>query len=118
MTQQTKRQICNLLQCHKSAVKVNVLSVLQQANGVHCGLFTVVFIQNVLCFNENQVAVKFNQAQVQRHALDPVQHNKLDLFPTLPDSAQVKICRQKDFKLEIFCSCRMIWAPSNRRCIV
>ena len=87
ISQQTKHQICNLLHCQKLAIKVNAFPVKQQDDGVDCGVFAVSFIQHILCFNENPVAVKCDQTQRQRHVLDAVQHNKLNLFPKLVDSA-------------------------------
>ena len=47
--------------------------------------------------------------------LNAEQHVKLDFFPKLSDSGQVKFFRQKKFELEIHCLRCMIWASLDKK---
>ena len=82
LTYQTKRQICSILHCKKDKIKVKVVPVQQQKNGVDCGLFAVAFIQYVIVKNVNPTMVTFDQLQMRSHAIKAIESGRLDMFPT------------------------------------
>ena len=113
LTQHTQKQICSLLCCKESLMKVKVLPVQQQTNGVDCGLFAVAFVQYILMYGKNPINTGFAQSKLRQHVLKSFKDGKLSLFPTSSE-ATIKFSKGKEVKLELFCSCRMIWSPCDK----
>ena len=109
-SQQTKRQICSLMNCKKPKIVVNALLLQQQNNGVDCGLFAIVFVQFVMHYKKYPINITFKQSLMRNHAMEALEKNKLELFPVIKGMPiePVRECKRKSFELEIYCYCRMI----------
>ena len=114
LSQQTKRQICSLMNCKKPKIVVNVL---QQNNGVDCGLFAIAFVQFVMHYKKYPINITFKQSLMRNHAMEALEKNKLELFPVIKDMPiePVKVCKKKSFELEIYYHCRVIWSPCDKQ---
>ncbi|XP_047123038.2 uncharacterized protein LOC124806314 [Hydra vulgaris] len=110
---ETQKQICALLKYKKDEITVKVLSVQQQDGGIDCGLFSIAFIEFILSQNRYPIEdIWFDQTKLRNHALSCLINNLITPFP-LTNSASRR-CSPKEFKLKLYCSCRMIWIPSDR----
>jgi hypothetical protein len=114
LSQETQKQICALLKFKKKEITVNVLPVQQQDGGIDCGLFSIAFIEFILSMNKYPTEdIWFDQQQLRSHALFCLTNNVMTSFP-LTNKASLR-CSPKELKLKLYCSCRMIWTPSDRR---
>ena len=106
LSQQTKHQICNLMNCKNPKIVVNALPLQQQNNGVDSSLFTIAFVH-----------ITFKQCLMRNHAMESLEKNKLELFPDIKGMPiePVKVCKRKSFELEIYCHCGMIWSPCDKQ---
>ena len=114
LSQQTKRQICSLMNCKKPKIVVNVL---QQNNGVDCGLFAIAFVQFLMYYKKYPINITFKQSLMRNRAMEALEKNKLELFPVIKDMPiePVKVCKKKSFELEIYYHCRVIWSPCDKQ---
>lgn len=114
ITLHTQRQICSILNCTLDTITVRSLPVQQQTGGVDCGLFSIAFLEFVARTNTNPEKVSFDQSKFRNHALRCLKDDRLHPFP-LADSHNKRRSAVKEFKLKLYCDCRMIWAPSDSR---
>ena len=109
--QDVKRQICSLIRHDKEKLTIKVIPVQQQNGSVDCGLFALAFAQYVALHKEYPSLVTFNQFRMRHHVLRALAANKLDPFPTMPE--QAKINTEKIFTIDLYCTCRLPWFPSD-----
>ena len=117
LSQQTKRQICSLMNSKKPKIVVNALPLQQQNNGVDCSLFAIAFVQFVMHYEKYPINITFKQSLMRNHAMEALKKNKLELFPVIKciPIEPVKVCKSMPFELEIYCHCRMIWSPYDKQ---
>ena len=111
ITLHTKRQICSLLNCSSSSIVVKSLAVQQQTGGVDCGLFAIAFLEFIARSNTYPTSTWFDQSKMRNHALRCLKDDILHPFPETKKRG--KRSSQKEFSLELYCVCRMIWTPSD-----
>lgn len=109
-----QRQICALLNCSLESIKVKSLPVQQQTGGVDCGLFAIAFLEYIARTMSMPTDVSFNQKQFRNHALKCLKDDRIYPFP-LAESPCKRRAAVKEFKLKLFCECRLIWTPSDGR---
>ena len=117
LSQQTKHQICSLMNCKNPKIVVNALPLQQQNNGVDSSLFTIAFVQFVKYYKKYSINITFKQSLMRNHAMESLEKNKLELFPDIKGMPiePVKVCKRKSFELEIYCHCGMIWSPCDKQ---
>ena len=112
IAQHTQRQICAILHCSFDKINVTVLPVQQQTNGIDCGVYAIAFAHYIVENKDYPAVVAFDQVRLRNHLLKSIKDNEILPFPTT--DRNVIRCKQKEVALEIFCSCRMIWVPSDK----
>ena len=117
LSQQTKRQICSLMNSKKPKIVVNALPLQQQNNGVDCGLFVIAFVQFVMHYEKYPINITFKQSFMRNHAMEALKKNKLELFPGIKcmPIEPVKVCKSMSFELEMYCHCRTIWSFCDKQ---
>ena len=75
----TKRQICSILLFEKDKIKIKVVPIQQQKNGVDCVLFAIAFVQNIIVNKTNPKMVTFDQSKMPSHALKAIETGRLDM---------------------------------------
>ena len=75
-----KQQICAILNCDLKHVKINVLSVQQQRNGVDCGVFALAFCVHILSEKINPVGIFFDESKFRHHLLHCLTADLISLF--------------------------------------
>ena len=108
------RQICSLLNCALNSITVKSLPVQQQTGGVDCGLFPIAFLEFIARTNTNPENVSFDQSKFRNHALLCLKDDKIYPFPVANCHYKIRSA-VKEFKLKLYCECRMIWTPSDSR---
>ena len=88
-------------------IKATVMPLLQQTDGIDCGLYAIAFIVYLLENNEYPIKVLFNQNQMRNHLLKLFESNQINGFP-ISNSKKVKRNKEKEVSMELFCRCRMI----------
>ena len=108
---QTKRQICAIMHCEEEKIRIKVLPIQQQSNGVDCGVYAIAY---ALCIASEQdpSTISFEQVSMRNNILQSLKDNKLLPFKT--NLKPVKRCKQKSIEMDIFCSCRMFWTSSDK----
>jgi len=56
--------------------------------------------------------VVFDQKRMRNHLLNSLKENSITTFLTCTNA--ITKCKKKEIKLDIYCSCRMIWAESDK----
>ena len=97
----SKQQISALLNYRNKNIKINVLPVQQQTNGVDCGLFTLEFCFEILLSNSNPVGIYFQEDKLRPHLLHCLAADKITEFPKSTKESY-KLCREKLFHIDIF----------------
>lgn len=111
---EVKKQICSILHSDHPKIKLSAIPVQQQSNPVDCGLYALAFIQYVAINKKDPTGVRFDQARMRSHTLHCLTANKIKPFPTFNATKEIpRQCKAKTFKLQIYCSCRMYWVPSD-----
>ena len=98
--------------CRNKNIKINALPVQQQTNGVDCDLFALAFCSEVLLRNSNPVGIYFQEDKLRSHLLHCLAADKKAEFPK--STKENKICGEKLFHIDIFCSCRMPWKKNEK----
>ena len=111
IAEHTKKQICSILNCAAGKIKVNVLPVQQQSNGVDCEIYALAFCFYILSKRTNPINVFFYQGKLKSHLLHCLTANKMTHFPMLQTAT--KTCVAKTVTINVFCSCRMPWKKSE-----
>lgn len=106
-----KKQICEILRCSLDKILIKALPVVQQSNGIDCGIFAIAFIEYLLRTNQYPTEVNFDTRQLRNHLLKCFKDNHISMFPLSEKTARRN--KAKEFELEIHCSCRMVWLPSD-----
>ena len=73
----TKKQVCSILNYTATEIKVNVLTVQQQSNGVDCGIYALAFCFYILSKKTNPITVFSNQGKSRSHLLHCLTPKKL-----------------------------------------
>ena len=97
----SKQQISALLSYRNKNIKINVLPVQQQTNGVDCGLFTLEFCFEILLRNSNPVGIYFQEDKLRPHLLHCLAADKITEFPKSTKESY-KLSREKLFHIDIF----------------
>ncbi len=113
ITDKVKQQICSLLHSQNDVLKIKALPVQQQTNGVDCGVYAIAFISYLVFNKKYPVEVTFDQKVMRHHLIRALAADRLSQFPIA--EKQGKMCNQKEFELQLHCSCRMSWVPSDNR---
>ena len=100
----TKQQIYAILNCDLKHVKIKVLPVQQQSNGVDCGVFASAFCFHILSEKANPVGISFNESNFRHHLLHCLTASLISPFPKSNGQA-VKTCKDREIMVEIFCTC-------------
>ena len=108
----TKQQICAILHCDLKHVKIKVLPVQQQRNGVDCGVFALAFCFHILSEKANPVGIFFDESNFRHHLLHCLTANLISPFPKSNGQA-MKTCKDREIMVEIFCTCRMPWRKAE-----
>ncbi|XP_047140784.1 uncharacterized protein LOC124815932 [Hydra vulgaris] len=108
----TMRQICSIIRCPLSKIKVTVLPVQQQTNGIDCGIYAIAFVQYLLHFKDYPTNVNFDQTKLRTELLNSFKNNYLSLFSTTTNNVRRNV--EKEIYLDLYCTCRMIWVPSDK----
>ena len=111
--QQTKRQICSILNSNKKELKIVALPVQQQSNAIDCGVFALAFIHYILSEKKTPVEVNFDTSKMRTHLLHCLVENELSQFPR--SDRNHRKCIQKNISIALFCNCRMPWTKSDNR---
>ena len=77
----SKQQLSALLNCRNKSIKINVLPVQHQTNGVDCGLFALKFCSEILLTNFNPVGIYFQEDKSRPHLLHCLAADKIAEFP-------------------------------------
>ena len=105
------RQICNLMGCPSKTIKIKVMPVQQQTNGIDCGLFAIAFVQYLLREKEYPTMVAFQDLRADLHKC--ILKKEMESFKN--SVSCVPRCKEKEIVVEIFCTCRMFWTISDNR---
>ncbi|XP_047131204.1 uncharacterized protein LOC124810404 [Hydra vulgaris] len=114
----TMRQICSIIHCQLDKIKVTILPVQQQTNGIDCGIYRnpdgtlTLTLQYLLYFKDYPTKINFDETKLRKELLNSFQSNFLSLFSTTEKTAKRNV--QKEISLDIYCTCRMIWVPSDK----
>ena len=73
----TKRQICCILNCASDELKVKVLPVQQQTNGVDCGVFAVAFVYHILSTKKTPTDISFEERRTRSHIVNCIGKNEI-----------------------------------------
>ena len=106
-----KRQICSILNCTEDLLKINVVSVQQQTNGVDCGLFAISFVHHILSENCNPEDLRIDPVKLRPHLLRCLTANEITQFPLT--GTDVRKNTPDCISVPIFCSCRMPFSKSD-----
>ena len=101
------------MQSKEPIISINALEVQQQKGGTDCGLFAIAFIEYIARTKKNPANVLFDQSKMRNHALKCLKNDTIEPFPLTTKTTKIKICKRKEFQLEIYCICRMVWTPSD-----
>ena len=108
-----KQQICAILNCDfKHQVKIKVLPVQQQSNGVDFGVFVLAFCFHILSEKANLVGIFFDESKFRHHLLHCLTANLISPFPKSNGQA-MKTCKDREIMVETFCTCRMPWRKAE-----
>ena len=107
-----ERQICSIMHCSMDTIKATVLPLLQQTNGIDCGLYAIAFIVYLFENDEYPTEVSFDQNQIQNHVLKSFESNQVSGYP-ISGSKKIKWNKKKKMSMELFCNCRLIWVESD-----
>lgn len=78
-----KRQICAILNFTGDQLKINVIPVQQQSNGVDCGVFAIAFANYILINKKNPTNnVFFLESEMRTHLLKNFKSKKMAPFPS------------------------------------
>ena len=119
-----KKQICCLLKHSDSTIKVTVVPVQQQSSGsVDCGGFAVAWARKIAEEKDVLTNHAFDESQLRPHLLRSLENQQLGRFPDVAwETFSGKVCRRKNFKLRLHCSCRMIWLEEEEllpnKCVI
>ena len=110
-----KQQICAILDCDfKHQVKIKVLPVQQQSNGVDFGVFVLAFCFHILSEKTNLVGIFFDESKFRHHLLHCFTANLISPFPkSNGQGMKFKSCKDREIMVEIFCTCRMSWRKAE-----
>ena len=75
--QQTKRQICSVLNSNKKELKIVALPVQQQSNAIDCGVFALAFIHYILSEKKTPAEVNFDTTKMRTHLFRCLVENEL-----------------------------------------
>ena len=107
------QQLSALLNCRNKNIKINVVPVQQQTNVFDCGLFALEFCSEILLTNFNLVGICFQKDKLRPHLLHCLAADKITEFPKSTKESY-KLCSEKLFHINIFCSCRMPWKKNEK----
>ena len=111
ISDKVKQQICSILHSEKNCLRIKVLPVQQQTNGVDCGIYALAFILYYVQNKNYPLDVTFDQGVMRHHLLRALSANRLEEFPEVINKHGRK-CIQKEFELQLYCNWRMCWVPS------
>ena len=106
-----KQQICSIMHSSTPSLKIKVLPVQQQTNGVDCGIYAVAFMLYYAMHKRYPTEASFDQSLMRHHLLHALAANKLDEFQSTEKNGRK--CRQKEIDLQLHCNCHMCWVPSD-----
>ena len=107
-----QQQICAILCCSLDKIVIKALPVVgQQSNGVDCGIFAIAFIEHLLRTKKYPTEVNFDIKHLRNHLLKCFKDNIILPFPL--SEKRTRKNHAKELELEIYCSCRMVWLPSD-----
>ena len=112
ISKKVKQQMCSILHSEKNCLKIKVLPVQQQTNGVDCWIYALAFILHYVQNKRYPLDVTFDQTVMRHHLLRALSANRLEEFPRIVNKHGRK-CIQKEFELQLHCNCRMCWVPSD-----
>ena len=97
ISEKVKQQLGAIMHSSMPILKIHVVPVQQQSNGVGCDADAIAFTNCVLKEKRNPTEVTFKQ--------ETMRHNLLRSFATT--TRTVRRCRTKTISLEVYCSCTM-----------
>ena len=109
----SKQQLSALLNLRNKNIKINVLPVQQQTNGVDCVLFALEFCSEILLTNFKPIRIYFQEDKLRTHLLHCLAAGKITEFPKSTKESY-KLCGEKLFHIDIFCSCCMPWKKNEK----
>ncbi|XP_065066055.1 uncharacterized protein LOC135691970 [Rhopilema esculentum] len=109
ISEKVKQQLCAIMHSSMPILKINVVPVQQQSNGVDCGAYAIAFTNYILKEKRNPTEVTFDQQTMRHNLLRSLAANKMLPFPITTKT--VRRCCTKTISLELYCSCRMCWVP-------
>ena len=107
----TKRQICTIMKCKEKSLKINVVPVQQQSNGVDCGVYATAFAMCIAAKIDPKTK-SFDQVTMRNNILKSLKDNKLHHFKD--GSPSVKRCKERMIFVDLVCTCRMFWTASDK----
>ena len=81
ISHKVKQQICSIMHCSSPCLKIKVLPVHQQTNGVDCGLYAIAFTLYYAINRKYPTEVTFDQQLMRHHLLRALAANTLGDFP-------------------------------------
>nr|XP_047124266.1 uncharacterized protein LOC105849580 [Hydra vulgaris] len=106
------KQICHVVNCNESILRILIEPTQQQQNGSDCGLFAIAYATDIL-FGINPVDSNYDHTKMRAHLVDCFRQNLMSTFPQASFSKRIKRGRQKIVLQDIFCSCRMSFFDSD-----
>ena len=80
IAEHTKKQICSILNCAAAKIKVNVLPVEQQSNGIYFWIYAIAFCFYILSKRANPLNAFLNQRKESSHLLHRLTADKMIKF--------------------------------------
>ena len=97
------KQICDLAHCSESLLGIILPSVLQQPNGVDCGVFAIAFAAYILnAFAK--IRKRFDIGKMRSHLLKCLEEEEFTLFPR--SHKDTKLSKGRIIYVDIYCICR------------
>jgi len=92
---------------------MKVVPVQQQPNGVDCGVFSIAFAYQIATTKSMLEEITFCIPKMRTHMLQCLKSNKISPFPLSKNTC--KFSHPKEIDIQLFCSCRMPWKPSESK---
>ena len=98
-----KRQICSIMNCEQNILKIIVLSLQQQPNGVE-----ITFISYILSQHKSQTDDKCNSSKMRFLLIHCLRENKIIKFPRALHWHSMRKCFEETITVMLHCSWRML----------
>ena len=111
LTRKMKQQICNIVMCKKDKMKIIVLPVEQQSNGIDCGVYAIAFITSILHGKLDFSLINYDEMKMRSHMMNMLVKNRIKEFPNT--DIKTRKARRKLLEIDLYCSCCQIWLNSD-----